>query len=243
MKISVAQIRPIKGDISANISNHKNFLDLAVLHNADAIFFPELSLTSYEPTLAKELAVNLNNLEFDQFQKISNRNKITIGFGLPTKTESGIQISMIIIQPKAEMEIYSKQQLHFDEFPFFVKGENQIILTVGDKKIAPAICYESLQPSHSELANKYGAEIYIASVAKSQKGIAKAKKHFPVIAKRYSMPVLMSNSVGYCDSFLSSGQSSVWTKGGVLAGMLSSKGEGILIYDSETEEVKKIIYR
>ncbi|REH01701.1 carbon-nitrogen hydrolase family protein [Flavobacterium aquicola] len=241
MKIAIAQIKPVKGDISANIESHKKMIALAVSYKSDAVFFSELSLTGYEPELAKELAVDQDDHYFDDFQKISNENKITIGVGMPTKTVSGIQISMMIFQPKTPRQLYSKQQLHADEFPFFVNGENQIILTVVDHKIAPAICYESLQPEHSENAVKLGAEIYIASVAKSQNGINKAMSHYPAIAKKFSIPVLMSNCVGYCDNFTSAGQSAVWTKQGNLAGQLDDKTEGILIFDTETEEVIKQI--
>jgi predicted amidohydrolase len=237
MKISVAQTRPMKGDISANIDTHKKLIDLAISYKADAIFFPELSVTGYEPELAKDLATNQNDKEFDDFQEISNKNKITIGLGMPTKTNSGIKISMIIFQPNGLRQTYSKQQLHSDEFPYFVNGEKQIILTVDNMKIAPAICYESLQTDHSENANKLGAEIYLASVAKSQNGINKAMIHYPAVAKKFSMPVLMSNCVGYCDNFQSVGKSSVWTKQGNLVGQLDDKLEGILIFDTETEEV------
>lgn len=156
---------------------------------------------------------------------------------MPTKTNSGIKISMIIFQPDTPRQTYSKQQLHSDEFPYFINGEKQIILTVDNKKIAPAICYESLQTDHSENVNKLGAEIYVASVAKSQNGIDKAMKHYPAVAKKFSIPVLMSNCVGYCDNFQSVGKSSIWTKQGNLAGQLDDKLEGILIFDTETEEI------
>lgn len=241
MKISIAQIRPIKGDIPANIETHKKMIDLAILHNADAIFFPELSITGYEPELAKELAKNQDDNELGDFQKISSKNKITIGLGMPTKSNSGIQISMMIFQPNIPRQTYSKQQLHSDEFSYFVNGDKQIIIEVGNIKIAPSICYESLQNEHSDNAKKLGAEIYIASVAKSQNGIDKAMIHYPVIAKKFSMPVLMSNFVGFCDNFQSVGKSSVWTKQGVLAGQLNEKCEGILIFDTETEKIIKLI--
>lgn len=239
MKIAVAQTRPIKGDISANIKTHRKLIDLAISYKADAIFFPELSITGYEPELAKELVTNQDGKEFDNFQEISNKNKITIGLGMPTKSNSGIKISMIIFQPDTPRQTYSKQQLHSDEFPYFVNGEEQIILTVDNKKIAPAICYESLQTDHSVNAKKLGAEIYVASVAKSQNGIDKAMTHYPAVAKKFSMPVLMSNCVGFCDNFESVGQSSVWTKQGNLAGQLDEKSEGILIFDTETEKIIK----
>ena len=63
MKIAVAQARPVKGDIQANISNHLKLIEQASLEGADAVFFPELSLTGYEPTLAKELAGNQDDHE------------------------------------------------------------------------------------------------------------------------------------------------------------------------------------
>lgn len=239
MKIAIAQTRPTKGNISANIEIHKELIALAISQKADTIFFPELSVTGYEPELANELATNHDDKTFNDFQEISNKNKITIGLGMPTKAVSGVKISMIIFQPDTVRQTYSKQQLHSDEFPFFINGEKQIIVTVKNKKIAPAICYESLQTDHSENANKLGAEIYLASVAKSQNGIDKAMTHYPSIAKKFSMPVLMANCVGFCDNFESVGQSSVWTKQGNLAGQLDKKSEGILIFDTETEEIIK----
>jgi predicted amidohydrolase len=240
MKICVAQIKSDKGDINSNIENHKEWIDVAVSEKADLIIFPELSLTAYEPELARELAMDQDDLRLDVFQQISDLNKIVIGVGLPTKSESGILISVVIFQPNLPRQTYSKQRLHSDEIPFFILGYEQIILTIKDKKIAPAICYESLQPEHSENANKLGVELYLVSVAKSQNGIEKAFTHFPKIAARYSMPVFMSNCIGYCDNFESVGQSSVWNENGKLVGQLDDKSEGILMYDTSTKHLDEL---
>jgi predicted amidohydrolase len=237
MKIAIAQISPVKGDIPANIAAHKKWIDLAILHKADLIFFPELSVTGYEPELANILATSETEERFDDFQDICDKSNITIGLGMPTRTLSGVSISMLIFQAQTPGQIYSKQFLHPDELPYFVSGDKQLILTVGNKKIAPAICYESLQTYHAEHAVKLGAEIYMASVAKSQQGVDKAMRHYPDIAKKFSMPVLMSNCLGPCDNFDSVGKSAVWTKQGKLAGQLNEKREGMLIFDTETEEV------
>ncbi|MFH1119663.1 MAG: carbon-nitrogen hydrolase family protein [Bacteroidota bacterium] len=237
MKICIAQTEPKKGNVSANIEAHKRFIDLALTFNAEAIFFPELSLTGYEPELAKKIATNQNDHRLDIFQQISDNNNIIIGLGLPTATESKPEISMIIFEPEKPRLTYSKQQLHSDEFPYFENSVGQVIIRTDDTHIAPAICYESLQPTHSENAFRLGADVYIASVAKSANGVEKAFNHYPGVARQYAMPVLMSNSVGFCDNFLSVGKSSVWTKEGKLVGQLDDKAEGILIFNTETEEV------
>lgn len=240
MKIGVAQTRPIKGDIEKNIDSHQQFIDLAVSNRTDMIFFPELSLTGYEPKLAKTLATTPDDTRFDPFQTLSDRHHIRVGVGMPTRCDAGILISMILFQPNKPRQTYSKQILHADEFPYFVPGQEQIILTAEENTIAPAICYESLQLEHAAGAAESGASIYVASVAKSANGVAKAVKHYPEIAKRYSMTVLMSNCLGPCDDFESVGQSAVWNQDGTLVSQLDDATEALLIYDTESKTATEL---
>lgn len=239
MKICVAQTKSEKGNIKTNIENHLRWIELAVYEKSDLIVFPELSLTSYEPELAVELATDQYDSRLDVFQEFSDTNRIAIGVGLPIKSEFGILISMVVFQPSRTRQTYSKQKLHSDEKLYFMEGNEQIILTIKDTKIAPAICYESLQPEHAENLNGLGAELYLASVAKSQGGIEKAYAHFPKIADNYSMPVLMANCIGFCNNFQSAGQTSVWDENGILIEQLDSQNEGIIIYDTVSKTTSR----
>ena len=242
MKICVAQTRAVKGDIPRNIDNHKKLIDLAVSSGAAVVIFPELSLTGYEPTLAKELATRQDDSRLDVFQQISDVKQVTIGVGVPIKNNSGITISMILFQPHKARRMYSKKYLHADEEPFFVSGENFASLNVNQSDIALAICYELSIPEHSETAFKSGAKIYIASAVKSVRGIDKARKELADIARKYSMTVLFSNSVGQADDFECAGKTSVWNSEGVLVGQLDDVSEGVLMIDMETQElVEKIL--
>ena len=240
MKIGIAQLRPVKGDIEKNIAIHKKTISIAVSKKADAIFFSELSITGYEPEFANELKIESNDKRFDVFQEISNSENIIIGLGAPTKFNEGVQISMLVFQPNLAIQKYAKQILHEDELPFFQNGDKQTIINNNEVKIAPAICYESLQIEHLENVIEIGANVYLASVAKSQKGIDKANAYFPSVAKRKSITILMSNCIGFCDTFESVGQSAVWDKKGNLIGQLSNNEAGILIYDTIGEHMEKI---
>lgn len=233
MKISVAQTRPIAGDVLRNIERHLQFIEIAAANSADVIIFPELSLTGYEPKLAKELATTTEDRKFDIFQKASDAHQITIGAGMPLKGEAGILIGMLIFQPGKPRQTYCKQRLHSDELPYFVEGRHECFLEVKGEKIAPAICYESLLPEHSEKAVKNGATMYVASVAKSARGIEKAMMHYPMIARKYSIPVLMSNCLGLCDDFDAGGKTALWNSNGELVEQLVSQ-EGILILDTQS---------
>ena len=237
MKICVAQTRPVKGDIQSNIDNHKKLIDLAVSNGADTIIFPELSLTGYEPELSKALATNQDDSRFDDFQEIADNRQITLGVGVPTIYNTHICISMVLFQPHKARQTYSKKYLHPDEEQFFAPGKGSAGLTGNKSNIALAICYELSVPEHSENAFKSGAEIYIASVAKSIDGVDKAVKSLSHIANKYSMTVLMSNCVGQCDGSECGGKTSIWNNKGLLVAQLSDTNEGIIIIDTSTQEL------
>ena len=237
MKICVAQTRPIKGDIPGNIDNHKKLIELAVSNGADIIVFPELSLTGYEPTLAKKLATNTEDSRFDDFQKISDTRQVIIGVGVPIKNETGICISMILFHPGKIRQTYSKRFLHSDEEGFFIPGQNSSAIINNKPNMALAICYELSVPEHAENASKSGADIYIASVAKSITGIDNALHRLSGIADKYGMTVLMSNCIGQSDGTECAGRTSIWNSKGILIGQLDGKNEGILIIDLDTKEI------
>ncbi|WP_041340778.1 carbon-nitrogen hydrolase family protein [Runella slithyformis] len=239
MKLCAAQTKPLKGNIPVNIHNHQKLIHLAIANGVDFIVFPELSIIGYEPTLADELAMPLNDPRLNGFQTLSDAGPITIGIGMPLKTTDGITISMILFQPEKARETYSKQYLHADEEPYFVRGHSTIGLLGPEANIAAAICYELSVPEHSEAAHKAGAKTYFASVVKTAAGTAKAIDTLAVIAKTYSMNVVMANCVGVCDGEICGGRSSVWNQRGELLGQLNDTGEGILIIDTDTQEVIK----
>ena len=236
MRICVAQLRPAAGDIEGNVRKHLALLELALSRDAQMVFFPELSLTGYEPKLARGLATNQDDPRLNTFQTLTDMRSVCIAVGIPTVAGAGTRISMIVFQPGRTRITYSKQQLHADETPFFVCGDHQIVLSVAGHSIAPAICYESLQDSHAERAADLGAEIYLASVAKSTRGVSQAFSHYPAVARRHAMAVLMANCVGPCDDFIAVGQSAVWNDSGELLTKLDSEHEGIALFDTLTRE-------
>jgi predicted amidohydrolase len=150
MKVCVIQTKPVTGDIQKNIDSHKNFIATAIANNVELVIFPELSLTSYEPKLARQLATTPHDSRFDAFQKLSNDARIVIGAGVPIKHNSGVCISMLLFQPFKALRIYSKKYLHPDEVPYFVSGENFPCLEIANNRVAFAICYELSIPEHSE---------------------------------------------------------------------------------------------
>ena len=235
MRVGVAQTRPITGNIQVNIATHKQWIERAVADGAALIMFPELSLTGYEPTLAKELATEQDDPRLDDLQALSDANGITIGVGAPTTTETGICISMLLFQPHRARYVYSKSYLHPDEEAFFVRGHSAPQLQIKQTNIALAICYEISVPEHLECALKSRPEMYVASVAKFVNGINKALERLSSVARDSAMPILMSNCIGFADGGQCAGKTSVWDNRGALLGQLNDADEGMLIFDTETQ--------
>jgi predicted amidohydrolase len=234
MKFCIAQTRPERGDIIANIKQHKNLIERAIANGAEAIFFPELSLTGYEPTLAKELATDAHDARLSEFQDISDKNFITICAGLPTPHMDGTRISMVIIQPKQSAIIYSKQFLHEDETAFFVPGNEQVILNLASTRVGLAICYELTIPKHQEYLFSLGTSLYLASVAKTSEGMVAANRMLEEIARKNSVYVAVSNCIGICDDEKCGGGSAVWDPHGKLLVQMDTESTGIIIMDLET---------
>lgn len=240
MKIAAAQIESLKGKVEANIAKHISLIEKAIQEQVGAIFFPELSITGYEPEHAAQWAMAANNIAFQCFQKISNQHNILIGLGCPSPSAAGTLISMFIFQSNLPVQVYSKQQLHPDEFPYFVPGNQPCILQMGNTKIAPAICFESLQEHHATTVYQLGATCYLASVAKSAVGIEKASVHYSSIAKKFGIPVMMANGIGPAENFIAAGSSAAWNQSGTLLKQLKKDREGILLFDTATNTAEML---
>ena len=207
MKICLAQIQPERGNFALNLDKHLEFIRRAADESADLIVFPELSLTGYEPELAKRLALELADHQLTSLQQLCDEARISVCAGMPTIGEAGIQIGMLIFRPGLAREVYIKKYLHADEEPYFVGGEHYTGMLGPEENIAPAICYELSVNAHTESAAQKGAEFYLTSVAKNQKGITDASRRLAEIARQYKMTALMCNCIGPCDGFLAAGGS------------------------------------
>ena len=236
MKICAAQLKPRAGDFEYNLRKHIELVEKAIDQGIDLVLFPELSLTSYEPSLAKALSTLAQDPRLNTLQAMSDKSNIIICVGMPTSDKDGVRISLLIFQPRFPRQVYAKQILHEDELPFFVSGKKQLFISHDDLLLAPAICYESMQDSHSEFADEQGAKVYLASVAKSKDGVERGYKHYPNVAEKHGMTVLMANSYGPSDDFVSYGSSAVWNKRGDCVSSLGEAGEGLVGIDTETGE-------
>lgn len=234
MKLCAVQYASTTGDIEGNVARHVEFVELAATHGVELIFFPELSLTGYEPTLADSLATHEEDPRLDVFQRLSDAHGIVIGAGLPLVTSQKPRIGMVVFQPRAGRHAYAKQHLHDDELPYFSPGERPMLIETREHRLALAICYESLQPDHVATAASLGADVYLASVAKLAPGMDEAYACYATFARERAMTILMANCVGPCDGESGGGRSAAWIDRGKRIASLADEQEAMLMLDTAT---------
>ena len=231
MKIALAQIKSLPGDIRTNTVGHLRLIDRAAENAADAICFPELSLTAYEPDIAKKLAFEDNDIRLESFSEKSISQQLWIGIGIPYQMNSGIAIGMRIFEPSGIQRTYTKKYLHQDELAFFTSAENRETLTIKGQAVSLAICYELSVDEHQQKSIKKNTLCLIASVAKHEKGVSEAYPRMSAIARKYQIPTLLVNAIGMADGMMCAGRSAVWDSEGNLREQLPDDQEGLLIYD------------
>lgn len=241
MRISIVQIEPVKGNIEKNLVKHLQFIEAMVEQKPDLMMFPELSLTGYEPELAKDLATNANDIRLLPLQEASDKYNLILCVGLPTKNEDQLYISMIIYQPGKAPITYSKQYLYPSEVSIFTPGSTPCILPYDAQTIiAPAICYELSNAAHADHAHRQHATIYMASVLNSVNGVDADIEKLSHIASTYRMTTFMANYIGVSGGYQCAGKSSVWNSEGKLIAQLDDLTEGIILYDTETKAIESI---
>lgn len=233
-------MQSLPGDIAANTARHLQLIRLAVAQQADMIIFPELSLTGYEPTLAHSLATTPEDGCLAAFREMSAAHKITIGMGAPLQQAEGMTIGLLLFHPDKKTFVYEKQYLHADEEPFFIPGKSNTGIIGNEPRIALAICYELSVPAHAEAALQNEAQIYLASVAKTADGVAKAAERLADLARIHAITTMMVNCVGPCDGVTCAGQTAVWNSRGEMLLQLDASSEGLLLLDTATNEAIKI---
>ena len=97
-------------------------------------------------------------------------------------------------------------------------------------RIAPAICYEAMQPQHGVAAVSRGASVYAASVAKTEAGMEHARAYLSAFASCHAVAVFLVNAVGPSDGCVAGGRAAAWDASGTLIGELADE-EGLLLVE------------
>ena len=220
MKIALAQMNSLVGDISSNEKKIIKKIIKAHQNKAQLLIFPELALNGYSPLdlIKQEFFLKKNALAIQKIYKQVPEN-ITILLGA---IGPGPGISFFLLQKNKEKKVFSKEKFAnydvFDEKRYFKKGKKNNNFFLFQKKIIQILICEELwhKPSLSKSLKKPDL---IVSCHASPFEINKKENRQKVAAKwakKYQCPLIYLNSVGGQEELIFDGGSFILDKTGKL---------------------------
>jgi len=216
LQIGLAQIPVKDGDVKYNLAGHLEAIELAARHRVDVLLFPELSLTGYELSLAKELAYQPEAVAFAALSKAAVKSNSIIIAGCPLQMvdHSMPAIAAVICFPDGRVEFYRKQYLHPGEERYCAAGERDYFFKVKGVRLALAICADFCNPEHAQRAKENEADLYLVSALISTAGYHEDSAKLSLVAQQNQLPVLLSNHISETGGWTAHGGNSVWNKRG-----------------------------
>jgi NAD+ synthase (glutamine-hydrolysing) len=237
MKIALAQINAVVGDITGNAAKILDYAKRAQLQGATLVITPELALCGYP----------LEDLLFrDDFRQACEQalvrlaeqaSGISLLVGHPHVNNGYLYNAASLLENGKIVATYHKQCLPnysvFDEERYFEAGTEALVFSHQGTKFGVMICADGWEPAPALKAKQAGAEFLLALNA-SPYHMDKLETRYEVLKERVSetgLPIIYCNLVGGQDELVFDGGSFVLDKHGSVTQQLPNFEEALGIVE------------
>ena len=262
MKIAIAQLNPIIGDIPHNAEQIIRAAQQAAIHNTRLLLTPELSLCGYPPRdllLYPRFIDSMKQELIAIAQNIPSAMAVLVGTveANPQAGEKGqkpLFNSMALLERGTIQQIFHKRLLPtydvFDDDRYFEPGYQSNWFTIDDVKVGVTICEDLWNDEQfwgqrsyeiNPIANLAELNVdVIVNLSGSPYNVSKQKLRERMLhhaATRYQIPVLYANQVGANDDLIFDGYSVAFnSQGEIVARAKGFESDLVLV---ELDEEKK----
>lgn len=222
MKIAIAQMNCIVGDIAGNAKKIVTSATLAKEQGATLVVTPELSLCGYSPEdllLRPDFLLACEDALLALAKQLPD---ITVIVGHPHQQGEQCFNAASVLEGGHVVATYHKQVLPnygvFDEERYFVSGSEALVFNHCGVKLGVLICADVWESKPALLAKMAGAELLVAMNG-SPFHMKKQSTRFEVLKQRAvenSLPIVYVNMVGGQDELVFDGASFVLNAQGEL---------------------------
>jgi NAD+ synthase (glutamine-hydrolysing) len=253
MKIALAQIRPVLGNIKENFLMHKDCIQRAKKKKADLLVFPELSLTGYTlKDMVEEVALRpKTDPMLKKLKELSRDLSFVVGF--VEEKEKGLFFnSAAFFSKRKVLHIHRKVYLPtygmFEELKFFGQGRNFSTFLTPFGKVGMMICYDFLHLGANYLLFAGGAELVIVISAAPGRGFLNEESYASsrmwelmgdAISQFSQTFVIYCNRVGFEDGKSFAGGSFIYSPGGQLIAKSPYVDEDFLVKEIDLEDIRR----
>ena len=216
LKIAIAQINFLVGNIAANVNN---IIEAAVYArdqlNADIVVFPELTITGYpaeDLLLRADFITAANNAVYQLVDRVVD---IALVVGFPELEGTKLYNSAVVLHQGVMLARYRKQALPnygvFDEQRYFTAGNQPCVFEFNGTFIGLTICEDVWKSGIIDATKQAGAELLLTLNA-SPFNSGKIHQREAIICqqvKSAQIPLVYVNQVGGQDELIFDGASFV----------------------------------
>ncbi len=237
MRLALAQINSVVGDIDGNAARVVDWLAQARGSSADLVLFPELVVTGYPPEdlLLRPGFVRAARRAVDEIARATHG--ITALVGAPHLAADLHNACFVLAHGEVRC-IYRKRYLPnygvFDEDRYFAPGDDLVLLRLGDVRIGPTICEDIWQPGPPATDLAIGGAQLIANISASPFHVGKDREREEMLRVRAldnSCFVALCNAVGGQDELIFDGHSVVLDDEGEVLARAGGFEEELLVVD------------
>ena len=243
MRLALAQINTVVGDLDGNRDLILGRLEEAKESDADLVLFPELAVTGYPPEdlLLRPGFVRAAARSLGEIAAQARGIVALVGF---PHFDADLYNACAVCADGDVKAVYRKRFLPnygvFDEDRYFAPGRDLVLLEVGDTRVGLTICEDMWQPGPPATdLTLAGAELLV-NISASPFHIGKEAEReemFVTRARDNSCFVAFCNTVGGQDELIFDGHSSVIDDEGTVLARAPGFEEALLVVDVEPKEV------
>jgi NAD+ synthase (glutamine-hydrolysing) len=243
MRLALAQINPIVGDLEGNRELILDRLSEAKSNSADLVLFPELAVTGYPPEdlLLRPGFIRAAEDSVEQIAQESRGSTVLVG---APHFDRDLYNACYVLSGGEVKAIYRKRFLPnygvFDEDRYFAPGRDLILLEHGKTLIGPTVCEDMWQPGPPATdLSLAGAELLV-NISASPFHVGRDREReemFVTRARDNACFVAFCNTVGGQDELIFDGHSVVLDDEGQVIARAPGFEEALLLADIEPKEV------
>ncbi|MEO8290121.1 MAG: NAD+ synthase, partial [Gaiellaceae bacterium] len=237
MRLALAQMNTVVGDLAGNRARILERLEEARSAGAELVLFPELAVTGYPP---EDLLLRPGFLRAaaESLASIALETRgIAALVGTPHLDRDLFNACAVCVDGEVKA-FYRKQFLPnygvFDEDRYFQPGRELVLLRCGETLVGPTVCEDIWQPGPPATDLALAGAHVVANISASPFHLGKGEEREEMLATRArdnSCWIAFVNAVGAQDELIFDGHSLVLDEAGRIVARAPAFEEALLVVD------------
>jgi omega-amidase len=245
MKIAIAQMECIVGNVTSNLNKISVFTQKAAEAGCHVVVFPEMADTGYDVSQIARYASSWDRGPIERIRKYAEQNSINIICGLSELENNRVYNVLAVVGPDGHlMAKYRKTHLAafspLHEDKIFTPGDSLETVQIGDMTWGLMICYDLRFPEFSRALVLEGAEVLVLSSAWPFPRLRHWNTLIDARAIENQVFMAAANHAGKNSSATFCGSSRLVDPFGVMIASASEEREALIVGDIEKNELVRV---